>query len=586
MANPNELRKMADKLRIYSLKSTTAAGSGHPTSCLSCAEIVSCLFFSEMDADDEFILSKGHAAPVLWAAYAEAGMIPAKELMNLRKIDSDLEGHPTPRMDMVKVATGSLGQGLAAGAGMAAAKRLQNNSGRVYVLLGDGECAEGSVWEAANAAAYYKLNNLCAIVDVNRLGQSQETMHGYDVESYRKKFVAFGWNVMIIEGHNVDSLSDALRRAKESSKPVAIIARTAKGKGVSFLENKEGFHGKPVSKEELGKALKEIGKINVKLESKIKSKKVSYLYTDFTLNKYKVGQEMATRDAFGKALLNLGKKNDRLVALDGDVNNSTMTNYFFKEFPERSFQNFIAEQSMIGMAIGLSAQGFIPFAATFGAFLTRAHDFIRMADYSKANVKFVGSHAGVSIGEDGPSQMALEDLPMFLSIPDSVVLYPCDAVSTENLVKEMAKHKGISYLRTTRGKTTVIYDNKEEFPIGKFKVLKKSSSDKALVIAAGITVFEALEAYDILKKKKINIRVIDLYSVKPLDEKELIKEARECGNNVIVVEDHYCNGIGSEVAKAVGVVKHLCIKEMPRSGKSEQLMKKYGIDSTAIVKAI
>ncbi|MBW2992266.1 transketolase [Candidatus Woesearchaeota archaeon] len=586
MANQNELRLMANKLRIHSIKSTTKAGSGHPTSCLSCAEIMSCLFFSEIKEEDEFILSKGHAAPILWAAYAEAGLIPVKELMNLRKMTSALEGHPTPLMPLVKVATGSLGQGLAAGAGMALAKKLQESNGRVYVLLGDGECAEGAVWEAANAVAYYKLNNLCAIVDVNRLGQSQETMHGYNTETYRKKFEAFGWNVMIIEGHNVDSLLDAFRRAKESSKPVAIIAKTTKGKGISFLENKEGWHGKALKKEDMEKALKEIGKANVKLKSRIKNKKIKYDFIDFKINKYKTGETAATRDAFGKALVNLGEKNNKVIVLDGDVNNSTMTKYFFGKLPKRSFQTFIAEQNMTGMAIGLSTQGFIPFAATFSAFLTRAHDFIRMADYSKANIKFVGSHAGVSIGQDGPSQMGLEDLPMFLSLPDSLVLYPCDAVSTENLVKEMMKHKGISYLRTTRNPTKVIYDNKENFPAGKFKVLRKSSKDKALVIAAGITVFEALKAYDELKKKKTHIRVIDLYSVKPIDADGLVKNAKECGNNVVVVEDHYANGIGCAVSGVLGKIKHLYIKETPRSGKPEELMRKYKIDSTAIIKAI
>jgi transketolase len=586
MADIDKLKKMADKLRVHSLKSTTAAGSGHPTSCMSCAEIISCLFFSEMKGDDEFILSKGHAAPILWAAYAEAGVIPARELMNLRKINSSLEGHPTPRMPWVKIASGSLGQGLAAGAGMALANRLSKDDGMVYVLLGDGECAEGSVWEAANLAANNNLDNLCAIVDVNRLGQSQQTMHGDNADAYSRKFSAFGWDTKIVDGHDIAQLLAAFSAAKESSKPFVVIARTKKGKGVSFLENKERWHGKALKKDELKKALSEIGNVNIKLKSGIKNKKAGYnVSNDFNISKHIIGEKISTREAFGRALMSLGRKNKTVVALDGDVKNSTMLSYFFKEFPGRSFQAFIAEQAMAGAALGLSKKGFIPFAATFAAFWTRAHDFIRMAAYSQANIKFVGSHAGVSIGQDGPSQMGLEDLPMFLSIPDSVVLYPCDAVSAENLVKEVMKHKGISYLRTTREATAVVYGNNEKFPIGKFKVLKKSNNDRALVIAAGITVHEALKAHDALKKKGINIRVIDLYCVKPLDEKGLLKEVKECGNNIIVAEDHYPNGIGSEVAKTAGKIKHLCVKEIPRSGKPDELMHKYGIDSAAIIKA-
>jgi transketolase len=587
MTDIDKLKKMADKLRVDSLKSTTAAGSGHPTSCLSCAEIASCLFFSEMKGNDDFILSKGHAAPILWAAYAEAGVIPSKELMNLRKITSNLEGHPTPRMPWVKVATGSLGQGLAAGAGMALANRLAKDDGKIYVLLGDGECAEGSVWEAANLAAHYGLNNLCAIVDVNRLGQSQETMHGSDAVKYKNKFEAFGWSAAVIDGHDIAQLLNAFSAAKSSDRPFAVIAKTKKGKGVSFIENKEGWHGKALNKEELERALKEIGDVNVRLKSSIRNKKPNYnTSNNFRISRYKNGDMISTREAFGRALANLGKINKTITALDGDVNNSTMLNHFFKEFPNRSFQAFIAEQAMAGAALGMSKKGFIPFAATFAAFWTRAHDFIRMAAYSEANIKFIGSHAGVSIGQDGPSQMGLEDIPMFLSIPGSVVLYPCDAVSAENLVREVVKHKGISYMRTTREATAVIYGSNERFQIGKFKVLKKSNNDRALVVAAGITVHEALKAYDELKKKGINIRIIDMYCVKPLDEKGLMKEAKECGNNVIVVEDHYANGIGSEVAKATGKIRHLCIKEIPRSGRPEELMKKYKIDSAAIIKEV
>jgi transketolase len=347
----NDLQKMANKLRIHSIKSTTQAGSGHPTSCMSCAEIMSTLFFSEIKKDDEFILSKGHAVPILWAVYAEAGIIPVTELKNLRKINSNLEGHPTPRMPMIKVATGSLGQGLGAGVGMALAKRLQKNNGKIFVLLGDGEVAEGSVWESANTAAYYKLNNLVAIVDVNRLGQSQETMHGHNVNTYKKKFQAFGWNSIAIEGHNIEQIKKAISKSKKSKKPLAIIAKTYKGKGVSFLDDKEGWHGKPLSKEDSKKAIKELGDTKISLNSSIKVNKIKYQKINFKLNSYKKQDQIATRDAFGKALLNSGKQNKSIVAIDGDVKNSTKMEAFFKEFPDRGFQSFIAIPTMFCSAI-------------------------------------------------------------------------------------------------------------------------------------------------------------------------------------------------------------------------------------------
>ncbi len=581
-----DLELMADKLRVHSITATTAAGSGHPTSCMSCAEIVSTLFFDEMSESDEFILSKGHAAPILWAAYAEAGLIPIKELNNLRKITSKLEGHPTPIMPMIKIATGSLGQGLSAGAGMALAKRLKHDKGKVFVLMGDGESAEGSVWEAANAASYYHLNNLVTIIDVNRLGQSQQTMHGHNLKAYKQKFEAFGWNAKVVNGHSILELLNAFKRAEKSTRPYAIIAKTFKGHGFSETENKEGWHGTPFKTEIMEKAIKEIGNPKIKLTSRVKQHKNVNKTASFQPTKYKPGDMVATRSAFGSALLRAGSKNKDIVAVDGDVRNSTMTLDFFKAFPERGFESFIAEQNMVGMAAGLSSQGLIPFVATFGTFLTRAHDFIRMAMYSEANIKFVGSHVGISIGEDGPSQMGLEDMPMFLSMPNSVVLYPCDSVSTENCVNEMLKHKGISYLRTTREKTPTLYSNTEKFPIGKFKVLKKSSNDKALVISAGITVHEALKTYETLKKKNTKIRVIDLYSIRPIDEKALAKHAKECNNKVIVVEDNYEGSIGGLVAKAVGKITHLYVKDIPRSGKPEQLRKKYGIDADAIMRAV
>jgi transketolase len=544
---------------------------------------MSCLFFSELQPEDEFILSKGHAAPVLWAAYAEAGFIPSRELATLRRIDSALEGHPTPKMPLIRVATGSLGQGLSAGVGMALSKRLRKSTGRIYVLLGDGECAEGSVWEAANSAAYYRLTNLCAIVDANRLGQSEPTMHQHDLVPYRQKFEAFGWDATIIDGHSVQDILAALTHAQRCSKPCAIIAKTMKGKGVSFLENRDGWHGKPLDGEQLKEALKEIGAADISLPSKMGLSKAESTVVDFETHPYSPGEMVATRDAFGKALVNCGRKNSTVVAIDGDVKNSTMTEYFFKQFPDRGFQSFIAEQNMVGMAVGFSALGFNPFVATFSAFLTRAHDFIRMAQYSMANIKFVGSHAGISIGPDGPSQMGLEDISMFLSMPKAVVLYPSDAVSTAFLVREMARHKGISYLRTTREKTPVIYDRSEEFPIGGLKVVRKSSEDRALVVTAGITLPEALTAHEMLKKRNIHIRVIDLYSLQPLDGDALLKNARACNNNVVAVEDHYCTAFASILSTVLRDVVYLCVRDIPRSGKPQELLQRYGIDATAIV---
>ncbi len=588
-----DLEMMAEKLRAHSLRATSAAGSGHPTSCLSCAEIMSCLFFSELKKEDAFILSKGHAAPILWAAFAEAGLIDARELMNLRKFHSRLEGHPTFRFPGINVATGSLGQGLAAGVGMALAKRLSKETGKVYVLMGDGECAEGSVWEAAALATHYHLKELCAIVDINRLGQSQETLHGHDVEAYRKKFEGFGWECKVVEGNHVHDLLDVFEQARKSKGPFVILAKTKKGKGVSFLENKEGWHGKSLTSQELAKALQEIHETPIHLQSQFHLPSSSpVLASRIGVSSYALGQKVATRDAFGDALVSLGKKSKNIVVIDGDVKNSTKTESFFVHFPERSFEAFIAEQAMVGMALGFSAQGYLPFAATFSAFLTRAHDFIRMASYSKANIKIVGSHAGVHIGEDGPSQMGLEDLSMFLSIPESLILYPSDGVSAWRLTEAVANHRGISYLKTTRAGLSVLYKNTEKFPVGKFKILRKSSQDKVLIVGAGVTLHEALKAHALLKEKHISSRVLDLYSVRPLDAKLFLKELKACKNKVIVVEDHYFNGIGSVISEILAsskerfVYRHLYVKEIPRSGKPEELLRAYHIDAKSIVKEV
>jgi len=597
------LEKIVARLRIHSLKMTTAAGSGHPTTCLSMAELMACLFFDVMRynpkdpddwANDEFVLSKGHAAPILWAAFAEAGIIPMDELMNLRKITSYLEGHPTPRMSWIKVATGSLGQGLSVGNGMALAMKLGKSPGRVFVLMGDGESAEGAVWEAANHAALYKLDNLYAIVDINRLGQSEPTMHGHDIKTYARKFESFGWKTITVDGHNIEEILSAFKKGKEKDRPAVILAKTIKGKGVSFVEDKKGWHGKPLNQEDLERALKEVGpmpEVNAKKYVKVprKSSKPRLVKRyNFKRNVYK--DSTASRMAYGNALLNLGKVNNAVVALDGDVKNSTYNDKFFEEFPERSFQNYIAEQGMVGMGMGFAAKGYIPFVATFAAFLCRAHDHIRMASYSFSNVKFVGSHVGVSIGADGPSQMGLEDLAIFRPIPGCAVLYPSDAYSAEGCVESLATHKGMGYLRTTRPKTPLIYSPRDKFPVGGSKVLKRSDKDVATVIAAGVTVHEALKAYGELKNERIPIRVIDAYSIQPLDRKGIVKAAAETRNNIVVVEDHFQNGgLGDAVSQTLAGqarIIHLCVKELPRSGKPEELLDKHGINAKHIKKAV
>ena len=597
------LEKIATRLRIHSVKMTTKAGSGHPTTCLSMADLLACLFFDEMKfdtknpdnwANDELVLSKGHAAPILWAAYAEAGIIPEKSLMNLRKITSVLEGHPTPRMKWIKSATGSLGQGLSVGVGMALVMKLGKSPGRVYVFSGDAECAEGSVWEAVNMAFLHKLRNLCMIVDINRLGQSGETMHGHDIKAYERKFKAFGWDVITVDGHKIDEILRALKKARENVMPTVILAKTIKGKGISFIENKNGWHGKPLKGEDSKRALEELGpmplidaKKYVRKPKKTQNHQTTKRY-NFKRTVYK--DKTATRRAYGNALLNLGKINETVVALDGDVKNSTYAEDFFESFPKRSFQSYIAEQNMVGMSIGMSAKGYLPFLATFSAFLTRAHDQIRMSAYSFSNIKFAGSHSGVSIGADGPSQMGLEDLSIFRPIPGCAVLYPCDAYSTEACVESMAKHKGLAYIRTARPATPLIYGQEEKFPIGGSKVLRKSKNDVATVIGAGLTVHEALKAYDELKDERISVRIIDAYSVEPIDKDNLSKEVEKAGKKVVVVEDHFQNGgLGDAVAQALSgkaEIIHLAVKDLPRSGKPEELLDKYGIDANHIKRAV
>jgi transketolase len=607
------LTNIATRLRIDSVRSTSEAGSGHPTSCCSAADLVAALFFAEMRFDpkdphhpgsDRFILSKGHAAPVLYAAWAEARLLDRAELMKLREIGSDLEGHPTPRLPFVDVATGSLGQGICAAVGSALNARRIGSDYRTYCLLGDGESAEGSVWEAAEVASFGRLDSLCGITDVNALGQSGDTMWGHDLTPLALRWRAFGWHAITIDGHDFGAILDAFAEARqEKGRPTMILARTIKGKGISFVNGMNGWHGKPFKKgEELARVIEELERafqqtppgLNLadqvpKPSARPQAPKPP---TSVAPPAYKTGDQVATREAYGTALAKLGAADERVVALDADVKNSTFSETFEKAFPNRFYQNFVAEQVMIGSAMGLAARGAIPFPSTFACFLTRAADFIRMAAISGVGIKMAGSHAGVSIGEDGPSQMALEDLAMCRAQPNIAVLYPCDAVSTERLVALAAYHPGAVYIRTSRPKTPVLYSNDETFAIGGLKVLRQSANDAALVVAAGVTVFEALKAHDeLLKTKGVSVGVIDLYSVAPVDRAALADAAARSSGRVITVEDHYeSGGIGDAVSEALGEsgikVQRLAVREIPRSGKPDELLERFGISSGHIVRAV
>jgi transketolase len=577
---------------------------------MSAADIVAALFFGEMRYDphdpknpdnDRFVLSKGHAAPVLYAAWAEAGLFPREELLKLRRIDSDLEGHPTPRLPFVDVATGSLGQGICAAIGIALNARLIGSGYRTYALLGDGESAEGSVWEAADIGAYQKLDNLCAIVDVNRLGQSGPTQFGHKMDELARRWAAFGWHVAVIDGHDTQAILTAFGEARATKgQPTVVLARTLKGRGVSWVEDKEGWHGKAFKKGD--EANRAIAELEQQLTAGLKAPEIprpsrtgrtrpAADYKKLAAPAYKKGDLVATREAWGTALAAVGAVDERIVALDADVRNSTFSERFEKVFPNRFFEDFIAEQVMVGMSMGLAARGAVPFASTFACFLSRSADFVRMAGISNVNVKLTGSHAGVSIGEDGPSQMALEDLALMRAVPDCTVLYPCEAVSTERLVALMAQVTGPAYMRTSRPKTPVLYDGSEEFRIGGSKVLRKSNADVATVVGAGVTVFEALKAADQLQKEGIAIRVIDAYSVQPIDAATLRDAAKATQQVVITVEDHYApGGLGDAVSGALApagvAITKLAVREIPRSGQPDELLDRYGISAAHIVSAV
>jgi transketolase len=609
---PNNIPQLAKLIRYNILASSTAAGSGHPTSSLSAVELMAVLFFGgffrydiknpEQANNDRLIFSKGHASPLfysLWAA-VEGSSISQKELLTLRKFGSRLEGHPTRKFPYTEVATGSLGQGLSIGVGMALNARYDGLDYRTFVLLGDSEMAEGANYEAMALASYYKLNNLVGIIDVNRLGQRGETMPGYNLKDFEQKALAFGWEAIVIDGHDISQIKKAFSRVASAKKPVMLIAKTVKGKGVSFLENQDGWHGKALKEEDFAKAVKELGKVDFETRGKLVSQKsevrsqkskiksnIPALTAGRQYPKYQPGEMVATRRAYGGAIAALAQANKDVVVLDAEVSNSTYAETVKEKTPQQFFEMFIAEQNMAGTAVGFALRGKIPFVSTFAAFLTRAADQIRMAQYSEAGVKFVGSHAGVSIGEDGASQMGLEDLSLFRALNKSVVLYPADAVCTQACVALAAKTPGIVYIRTTRANTPVLYGGKEKFKVGGSKVLRSSKDDMITVFAAGITLHEALKAYDLLKQKNIFIRVIDLYSVKPLDT-AVIKKACAETQTLIIVEDHCrAGGLYEAVCGSGAVTKpaySLAVTKMPHSGKPEELLRYEGIDAESIAK--
>ena len=603
------LHNKATQLRIESIRATTEAGSGHPSSCCSAADLVAALFFSVMRYDpknpkapnsDRFVLSKGHAAPLLYAAWAEAGLFPKSDLLKLRTLTSDLEGHPTPRLSFVDMATGSLGQGLPVGVGLALnAKFVDKTSYRTYVLMGDGESVEGSVWEAAEVARHHRLDNLCAIVDINRLGQSDPTMLQHDMEAYRARWAGFGWHAIVVDGHSLSAILLAFdEAARTTGKPTILLAKTFKGRGVSVMENHQEWHGKPMKKgEETDKAIAELtaqlkpSQLEIQIQQPYTGSSKQTSIGSLPTPPYKLGDLVATREAFGTALAILGDVHSLVVALDADVKNSTYTDKFGKKFPDRFFENFIAEQNMLGAAAGLAACGKVPFVATFAAFFTRGYDFIRMAAISGSNIKLVGTHVGVSIGEDGPSQMGLEDIAMMAAQPGVVVLYPSDATSTYRLVEAAATHKGMVYLRAGRPKSPVIYGPDEQFTIGGSKVLRQSAADVLTIVAAGVTLFEALKAYDQLMAAGISVRVIDLYSIVPIDRATITESAKATQGRILTVEDHYAHGgLGDAVLSAVATegvrVYKLAVRTIPHSGKPDELVDHFGIGARSIIEAV
>jgi transketolase len=600
MAALDRRRELGQQFRVDSIRCAAAAKSGHPTSGMSAADLMAVLVdgylrydFDNPDeaTNDRLVFSKGHASTLLYAIFRAAGAISDEELLTYRRYGSMLEGHPTPLIPWVDVATGSLGQGLPYGVGMAlAGKKLDRLPYRVWVLCGDSEMAEGSMWEAFEHAAFYGLDNLTAIIDVNRLGQRGETMHGWDLSSYSRRAEAFGWNAIEIDGHDLEAIDRAYEEASSTTgRPTVVVARTIKGKGVKAVENQNGWHGKPLDDPEA--AIEELGGIrNITIEVAKPEPGEAHRFPDgeLQLPRYELGTEIATRKAYGEALVALGAARGDVVALDGEVGNSTFAELFTKAHPERYFEMYIAEQQLLAAAVGLQARGWKPFASTFSAFLSRAYDFVRMAAISRANLCLSGSHAGISIGEDGPSQMALEDIAAFRAVHGSTVLHPCDGNQTANLVAQMPDLEGIVFLRTLRPNTPVIYSPDEDFPIGGSRVLRSSDEDDVTLVGCGVTVHEALKAAAALEADGIQARVIDCYSLKPIDAGTLA-EAAEATGRIVTVEDHWPEGgLGEAVLSALASkeaqaqVVRLAVTEMPRSGKAEELLGVAGIDAQGI----
>jgi transketolase len=600
-------RDLARQLRVDSIRCSTAAGSGHPTSSLSAADLIAVLLAGHLrydfgqpqnPANDHLIFSKGHASPLVYAMFKAAGAINDDELMTFRKFGSRLQGHPTPILPWVDVATGSLGQGLPIGVGVAlAGKRVLEAPYRVWVLVGDSETAEGSIWEAFDHAGHEELANLTAIIDVNRLGQRGPTELEWDMGAYAARVRAFGVDPIVIDGHDLAEIEDAYARARNAARPTAVLARTVKGKGVSFLENKEGWHGKALDPEQAKQAIAELGEARSRtfpVQRPEPWDRPSMKRTgSLALKTYT--EPIATRKAYGEALAALGAARKDIVVLDAEVSNSTHAEDFKKTAPERFFEMYIAEQQMVAAAVGMQVVHLVPFASTFAAFFTRAYDFIRMAAISRAQIRLVGSHAGVSIGEDGPSQMGLEDLAMMRAVHGSTVLYPSDGNQTAKLVAQMADREGITYMRTTREKTPIVYDKGESFPIGGSKVVRGGSNkDRVTIVAAGITLHEALKAVDVLAHEDIPVRVIDLYTVKPIDAETIADAARATGGRIVVVEDHWAEGgIGDAVLAALAEkgfrdlhYRHLAVRKMPGSGKPAEMLDDAGISTVHIVRAV
>jgi len=596
MADYDLYRELGQQLRVDAVRASAKAGSGHPTSSMSAADLAAVLLAGHFRYDydspkdprnDRLIFSKGHASPLVYGLFRAAGVLSEEEFGTYRQFGSRLEGHPTPSLPWVDVATGSLGQGLPIGVGMAlAGKKLDRLPFRVWVICGDSEMAEGSMWEAIEHGAFYELDNLTAIIDVNRLGQRGETMHGWDLDYYSGRLEATGWRAIEVDGHDVEAIDAAYREAESTTgQPTAIVAKTIKGKGYSKVENENGWHGKAIAEE----AVEELGGIRnivVDVPKPDAAEPHSFQPEKVEWPAYEVGSKVATRRAYGDALAALGSEDPRVVALDGEVSNSTYAEIFAKAHPERYFEMYIAEQQMVAAAVGLQVLSWKPFASSFAAFMSRAYDFVRMAQISRANIKLCGSHAGVSIGEDGPSQMALEDLAEFRAINGSTVLYPCDGNQTAKLVRAMGELDGISFLRTTRADTPVIYGPDEQFPVGGSKTVREG--DDVAIVAAGITLHEALEAAETLEAEDISARVIDVYSVKPIDAETL----RSLQMPIVTVEDHWPEGgLGEAVLSALADVEDaprvtkLAVRDLPHSGKPEQLLNAAGIDAEHIADA-